>query len=77
MKWIFDVSLHLFNVYSNAFYLSGVGIHIQGDKDLPLTMMQTNKEASMTFVIRTKGMHNRITLGDKADGQQCVNRALI
>lgn len=25
-------------------------------------MMQTNKEASMTFVIRTKGMHNRITL---------------
>ena len=25
-------------------------------------MMQTNKEVSMTFVIRTKGIHNRITL---------------
>lgn len=35
IKWIFDVSLHLFNAYSNAFYLSGVEIHIQGDKERP------------------------------------------
>ena len=35
VKWIFDVSLHLVNAYSNAFSLSGVGMHVQGDKERP------------------------------------------
>jgi len=35
--------------------------------------MQTNKQANMTFLIRTKGMHNRITLETRVGERVKIN----